>query len=383
MQRHWIFLVGFFGRQIIWEAGPGFFWAGRHARDLGMRVMKQSSSRKLTLKNAVAITALVLLGACSSTAQVAETNANSMNLYGPETDQATRSRVDRLTKYCKKLSSAKDLNLANGLCLRAHDLDPTNPLPLVLLASNFQIAGDDERAIEAYSKVLEHHPDNAEVSYRLGKLLAALGREQEAMDTLLAGLEHNPDEPRLMNVVGILKDQEGDHSTAQFYYRESLEADPGNVSVENNLGLSLALSGQAEEAVALLENVVARPDADEVSHRNLELAYKAAAEQSPAADAAQSPAPDGQIESSKAPTVLSPLNTLTSYIEDTFSGEQTAERDILADSVQVAAAPEVPSMEKSTDAVDWDQSFGVSVEPAESGPWQNYTPGGRIQNNTL
>ena len=345
--------------------------------------MNMSSSKKLTLKNAVAITALVLLGACSSTAQVAQTNANSMNLYGPETDEATRSRVDRLTTYCKKLSSAKDLNLANGLCLRAHDLDPTNPLPLVLLASNFQIAGDDDRAIEAYQQVLTHHPENAEVSYRLGKLLAALGREQEAMETLLAGLEHNPDEPRLLNVVGILKDQEGDHSTAQFYYRESLESDPKNVSVENNLGLSLALSGQAEEAVALLENVVAQPGADEVSHRNLELAYKAAAEKDMAGDAAQSPAPDSMTESSKAPTVLSPLNTLTSYIEDTFSTEQTAQRDILADSVQVAAAPEVPSMEASRDAVDWDEGFGAPAVDIEDRPWRNYTPGGRVSSGTL
>lgn len=345
--------------------------------------MNMSSSKKLTLKNAVAITALVLLGACSSTAQVAQTNANSMNLYGPETDEATRSRVDRLTKYCKKLSAAQDLNLANGLCLRAHDLDPTNPLPLVLLASNLQIAGDDDRAIEAYQKALDSHPENAEISYRLGKLLAATGREQEAMETLLAGLEHNPEEPRLMNVVGILKDQEGDHSTAQFYYRESLQQDPDNVSVENNLGLSLALSGQAEEAVALLENVVAQPDADEVSHRNLELAYKAAAEQSDLGDAAQSPAADDMTESSKAPTTLSPLNTLTSYIEDTFSNEQTASRDILADSVQVAAAPEVPTMDKRNEAVDWDAGFGAPAEAEDGGPWRNFTPGGRIANNTL
>lgn len=343
-----------------------------------------SSSKKLTLKNAAAITVLVLLGACSSTAQVAETSPNSMNLYGPETDDATRSRVDRLTQYCKKLSTAKNLSLANGLCIRAHDLDPTNPLPLVLLASNFQIAGEDDRAIEAYQQVLTHHPENAEVSYRLGKMLAAMGREQEAMETLMAGLEHNPDEPRLMNVVGILKDQEGDHSTAQFYYRESLDNNPDNVSVKNNLGLSLALSGQAEEAVALLETVVAQPEADEVSHRNLELAYKAAAEQDMAADTAQqAPEVEPEVESSKAPTVLSPLNTLTSYIEDTFSGPQTAERDILADSVQVAAAPEAPSMEKSQDAVDWDEGFGAPAIEMDHKSESYFKPGNRISTGTL
>jgi Flp pilus assembly protein TadD len=337
--------------------------------------MMKSSSRKPNLRNAVAATTLLLLGACS-TAQVAE--EASMNVYGPETDEATRSRVDRLTKYCSKLSSGKNLNLANGLCVRAHDLDPSNPLPLLILADNFQKVGENEKAIQAYRAILINHPANAEVSYRLGKLQASLGRDAEAMETLVAGLEYSPKEPRLLNVIGVLKDQEGDHSTAQFYYRESLTQDPNNASVENNLGLSLALSGQASEAVALLEEVVAEPGASEVSRRNLELAYTKAAEESAANDTAELD-PVEDTETSKAPTVLSPLYTLTSYISDSFP----AERDVLVDSVQVAAVPEVPSLSEegiATDAVDWDEGYG-SVKVQKS--WKHFTPGGRVQSNVL
>ena len=337
--------------------------------------MMKSSSSKPNLRNAVAATTLLLLGACS-TAQVAE--EASMNVYGPDTDEATRTRVDRLTKYCSKLSSGKNLNLANGLCVRAHDLDPSNPLPLLILADNFQKVGENEKAIQAYRAILINHPANAEVSYRLGKLQASLGRDAEAMETLVAGLEHSPKEPRLLNVIGVLKDQEGDHSTAQFYYRESLTQDPNNASVENNLGLSLALSGQASEAVALLEEVVAEPGASEVSRRNLELAYTKAAEESAANDTAELD-PVEDTETSKAPTVLSPLYTLTSYISDSFP----AERDVLVDSVQVAAVPEVPSLSEegiATDAVDWDEGYG-SVKVQKS--WKHFTPGGRIQSNVL
>ena len=337
--------------------------------------MMKSSSRKPNLRNAVAATTLLLLGACS-TAQVAE--EASMNIYGPETDEATRSRVDRLTKYCSKLSSGKNLNLANGLCVRAHDLDPSNPLPLLILADNFQKVGENEKAIQSYRAILINHPGNAEVSYRLGKLQASLGRDAEAMETLVAGLEYSPKEPRLLNVIGVLKDQEGDHSTAQFYYRESLTEDPNNVSVENNLGLSLALSGQASEAVALLEEVVSEPGASDVSRRNLELAYTKAAEESVADDTAELE-PVAETETSKAPTVLSPLYTLTSYISDSFP----AERDVLVDSVQVAAVPDVPSLSEEgtvTDAVDWDEGYG-SVKVHKG--WKHYTPGGRVQSNIL
>jgi Flp pilus assembly protein TadD len=340
--------------------------------------MMKSSSRKPNLRNAVAATTLLLLGACS-TAQVAE--EASMNIYGPETDEATRSRIDRLTKYCSKLSSGKNINLANGLCVRAHDLDPSNPLPLMILADNFQKVGENEKAIQSYRAILFNHPANAEVSYRLGKLQASLGRDAEAMETLVAGLEHSPKEPRLLNVIGVLKDQEGDHSTAQFYYRESLTEDPNNVSVENNLGLSLALSGQASEAVALLEEVVSEPGASDVSRRNLELAYAKAAEESAAAvtDDTAELEPVEETEASKAPTVLSPLYTLTSYISDSFP----AERDVLVDSVQVAAVPEVPSLSEegtATDAVDWDEGYG-SLKVHKG--WKHFTPGGRVQSNIL
>ncbi len=310
----------------------------------------------LKSRNVVAATALVILGACS----IGRMAEKSLNVYGTETDEATRGRVDRLMKYCGKLSASGNLNVANGLCLRAHYLDPTNPLPLMLLADNFQKSGKDDVAVQSYQQILVNHPGNTGVSYRLGKLQAALGREEEAMGTLLAALAHAPNEPRLLNVVGILKDQKGEHSAAQFYYRESLALEPGNISVESNLGLSLALSGQAQEAVALLQGVVADPGANKISHRNLELAYKVAAE-NPVADTADKD-PIGESESSEAPQMPSPLAALTSYISSNMPGRC----DVLVDSVQVAAASLVPSVSPggtASDAVDCYEGFNRTA------PW--------------
>ncbi len=74
-----------------------------------------------------------------------------------------------------------------------------------------------------------------------------------------------------MNVNGVIKDQQGDHDTAQFYYREALALQPDNVSISNNLGLSLALSGKGDQAVAVLNDVVDAPDATATSRHNLPL----------------------------------------------------------------------------------------------------------------
>ena len=138
--------------------------------------------------------------------------------------------------------------------------------------------------------------------------------------------------------------------------------------------------------MALLEDVVSEPGASDVSRRNLELAYAKAAEESAAADAADTddtaelePVTETEAEASKAPTVLSPLYTLTSYISDSFPEE----RDVLVDSVQVAAVPEVPSLSAegtATDAVDWDEGYG-SLKVHKS--WKHFTPGGRVQSNIL
>jgi Flp pilus assembly protein TadD len=51
------------------------------------------------------------------------------------------------------------------------------------------------------------------------------------------------------------------HDEAQIFYRRALQIDPDDRTVRNNFGLSLALSGRREEAVAVLRKLVSEPDA--------------------------------------------------------------------------------------------------------------------------
>ena len=223
-------------------------------------------SLKNSLKSAAAATALLMLAGCAG-------NQNAMNIYGPGTDANTQARVDRLMRYCEKLSKSGDYNLASGLCLRAHDIDPSNPLPLMLVADNFNKTGDFDKSAQAYSAVLENHPQLVEARYRLGKAQMDMGNTELAMETFMTALAEDPTDPRIHNALGVISDQRGQHEAAQFHYREALAADPTNLSIASNLGLSLALSGQRDEAIALLNKVVSDPNASEVSHHNLALAY--------------------------------------------------------------------------------------------------------------
>lgn len=233
--------------------------------------MKRIATNRSRLLTAVAAAAVVVLTGCG-----VQRTGEAMNVHGTDTDEATRARVDRLVAYCQKLSKAGEFYLASGMCGKAHDLDPTNPLPLLVMADNFEVSGEREQAMNAYRSILERHPQNVEAGYRLSKLELAEGYEAEAEQTVQASLEHSPDDSRLLNVLGVIKDRQGNHQMAQSYYRQALSSDPNNISVSNNLGLSLALSGQSGEAVDLLNQVVASPSSNETSRHNLALAYAAA-----------------------------------------------------------------------------------------------------------
>jgi hypothetical protein len=107
--------------------------------------------------------------------------------------------------------------------------------------------------------------------------------------------------------MSVVKDQKGEHGVAQALYRTGLLIDPDNVSLRNNLGLSLTLSGDQSESVAMLREVAREPKAGRVGSQNLAHAatYNAPPEVMAARDTADGPieirpaVPEGDENSGK------------------------------------------------------------------------------------
>lgn len=78
---------------------------------------------------------------------------------------------------------------------------------------------------------------------------------------------------RLFLCRGIALDRLRRHGEAQASYRQALAIDPRSVSARNDLGLSLALDGHYDEAVALLRPLAASADASPRVRQNLALVY--------------------------------------------------------------------------------------------------------------
>jgi Flp pilus assembly protein TadD len=65
----------------------------------------------------------------------------------------------------------------------------------------------------------------------------------------------------------------GETQKAQAAYRAAMELDPSNMNYESNLGLSLALNGEPQEGIRILERVARMPSASPRARQNLALAY--------------------------------------------------------------------------------------------------------------
>ena len=107
----------------------------------------------------------------------------------------------------------------------------------------------------------------------LGKAQLAASMINDARESLVKAVAANPErwEPRA--TLAIIDDRVGKYAAAQKNYRKALEFSPGNIAVQNNLALSLTLSGNLAEAVDILTKIVDSENATPQSRQNLALLY--------------------------------------------------------------------------------------------------------------
>lgn len=170
-----------------------------------------------------------------------------------------------------------DLAGAAGLYQKAHEIDPTNPTPLIQLGQTLAKMGSPGGAAQAYRAALQLDGTNADALRGLATAMlntndpeGAIAQYEKALDT--------GEDYRLYNGIAVAYDMLGDHASAQTYYRTALQLSPGNLELNNNLALSLALEGRYQEAIPLLEQAVADPMATARFRQNLAFIYGLAGE---------------------------------------------------------------------------------------------------------
>ncbi len=195
--------------------------------------------------------------------------------------------------------------LCLGGCQSSGPQDVTGSIRTASQQPGAESAGDKQRAVEAWGRQYDRHPDDkatalsyatalrgltqnaqaaavlqglaikyprdTEVLGAYGKALADAGRLREAADVLPRA--HTPDRPNwsILSAQGSVADRLGDHEQARAYYAAALKIAPAQPYVLSNLGLSYALSNKLPQAEKALQEAAAQRGADSRVRQNLSL----------------------------------------------------------------------------------------------------------------
>ncbi len=187
------------------------------------------------------------------------------------------------------------LNATEGVLSR----DPSNVAALLTQGEALTAMGQGAAAAEAYRRILSRDASptreqlhTARLAVGRADLAAGRGKEAEAIYTTLAAA--NSSDPVGYNGLAIALDQQDRHSEAQAAYRKAL-AIADTAATRSNLGLSLAMSGNVADALAIMRPAMAEASEIPRIRHNLAFALELAGQRDEAKRALAVDMPRGEV----------------------------------------------------------------------------------------
>lgn len=169
--------------------------------------------------------------------------------------------------------AAGDLASAVSFYRRAASLDAMAPAPFVGAGNALLEMGNSDEAIVAYNAALSRQENDPEALRGIARADLLTGRAELAGHPLASAYRDNPNDPKLLELIGVADDFSGEHVEAQARYRRGLELAPHEPGLTLDLALSLALTGDFSDAVAVLRPLALAPSASAAERQTLALIY--------------------------------------------------------------------------------------------------------------
>jgi Flp pilus assembly protein TadD len=198
---------------------------------------------------------MLLLGACDTPSV---TNGDSYTAVLRQADEARR---------------AGNADTAIPLYGRALQANPDGLEAKLGLGQAYLSIGAGDEAAAQFRDVLAKRSGDTTARRGLASALIAMGQPMLAGQQIDAALHADAHDYRALNLLGVLLDMQGRHAEAQANYRRGIEIAPDYTALRSNYGLSLAIAGQAQEAVAQLAPIAGIGRADARVRQNLAFAY--------------------------------------------------------------------------------------------------------------
>ena len=186
------------------------------------------------------------------------------------------SKGDDYVSSVKQADEARksgDLDTAIPLYGRALEARPNGVEAKLGLGQAYLTVGLSAEAAALFRDVLDKKASDQLARRGLALALISMGQPSLAEQQLEAALLADGRDYRTLNAYGVVLDMMGRHAEAQAKYRQGIELAPEYLPLRSNYGLSLAISGQAQEAIAQLAPLAASRAADGRVRQNLALAY--------------------------------------------------------------------------------------------------------------
>jgi Flp pilus assembly protein TadD len=209
------------------------------------------------------------LGGCTETAVV---HVDPLTIDGRDGAGKPVS-YDGLMRLGAAAHGAGDLATAVGLYRRAASLAPGQPAPFVAAGNTLLEMGQVNEAIISFNSALERNSHDAEGLRGLARAYLRSGKPELAGQPLSVAYQQTPDDPKLLQLIGVADDFAGQHEEAQARYRRGLELLPFDPGLTLNLAMSLALTGNYPQAVALLRPIATGPASSPRERQTLALIY--------------------------------------------------------------------------------------------------------------
>ena len=168
---------------------------------------------------------------------------------------------------------AKDYEKAAAYYDRLYERHPKEKNALLGYARNLRYLGLSKDAIKALRASDKKLRQDLDLQIELGKSQLADSLINDSSDTLVKAIERDPLRWESHSALGIIFDRLGNYTNARKAYERALELSPNNIGVKNNLALSLAQAGRLDEAINILETIVAKKSAGPQSRQNLAMLY--------------------------------------------------------------------------------------------------------------
>lgn len=166
-----------------------------------------------------------------------------------------------------------DYSNAVALFRRAAAIAPHQAVPYVAAGDALRYMGNANEAIVAYRAALQRQAGYSLALEGLAKAYLMTGKPELAQGPLVTAATAERSSPKILLLQGVTADYSGQHAQAQAFYRAGLKLKPKDPALSLDLALSLALSGQYDEAISILYPIAYGPIASPRDRQTLALIY--------------------------------------------------------------------------------------------------------------